>query len=225
MPSENDTELTGNELALNDDSLNAIRNYFNNVLDTTQQWIDYAQANASDPAVTQEAALVVRQNIEDMKGQIALTTNLLGQAVRVIGGQQEAITELTDQRDEAVTEANTIRAEMEERETQAYENGWAEAIDNYEPDPYWIEDIVNEEVLERESQLSDEITCVAARLRQRGEAHDADELEAALGLSNEMKERAEELLSRAQKILWNSPLPVEESDDDDDLDDAEDDAA
>lgn len=225
MLSENESELTGNELALNDDSLNAIRSYFNNVLDTTQQWIDYAQANASDPAVAQEAALVVRQNIEDMKGQIALTTNLLDHAVRLIGGQAAAIEELTDQRDEAVTETNTLRAEMSEQKALAHSAGFDEAKSLYELDPDQMDEILDEEITEREADLDETIHGVAADLRHIGEIHDADQLEAAHGLSLEMRQRTEELLVRAQQVVFVHLLDEQLGEDDSEDEDAEDDAA
>ncbi|MCC7449619.1 MAG: hypothetical protein IT324_19520 [Anaerolineae bacterium] len=228
-----DDDLIGNKLVLNDDNLNAIRAYFNNALDTTQQWIDYAQANADDPAVAQEASLVIRRNMEDIRGQIALTTNLLGHAVRLISGQQAAIEEVTDQRDqialqhdEAVTELNTVRAEMDEQKALARQAGFDEAESMYTLDPEQMNDIIDEEITERDYEFAETIQSLAAQLRASGEAHQADEMENALGLSMEMRAKAEALKAHAEQIVFERGLMAEEGEIDwTEDDETEDDAA
>lgn len=226
-----DNGLTGNELTINDANLNAIRAYFDEVVDSTQQWIAYAQANANDPQAVQEASLAIQQGVEEIKAHAVLTTEALGKAVRLIGGLQAANEELADQRDdiaakhdEVVTELNTVRAEMEETKQEAYSEGYSDGQEEYEIDPYWMEDIISEEVAERERGLFDDVQHIASQLRQMGEAHDADELEAALGLSAEMREKAQELLSRAQMIVWNRTM-LEDDEPIEDEEDAEVDAA
>ena len=202
-----DNELTGNELTISDANLQTIRTWFEDKVGNAQQWLDYVAANAGDEGVVQEATLAIKQNMTDINQLMTQTTEALGKAVRMMGGMQAANQELARQRDEAITELNTVRAETEDRVRDAYEEGFSDGEEEGPMiDPDWMEEIVTEEIDERERSLFDEVQHVATLLRDMGEAHDADELEAALGLSAEMREKAQELLSRAQMIVWNRSM-------------------
>lgn len=220
-----DNELTGNELTISDANLQTIRTWFEDKFGNAQQWLDYAAANAGNESVVQEAALAVKQNMADINQLMTQTAEALGKSLRMMSGMQAANEELARQRDEiaikhdeAITELNTVKAEVEERVRDAYEEGYCDGEEEGPMiDPEWMDEIVSEEVDERERSLFDEVQHVATQLRDMGEAHDADELEAALGLSAEMRERAKELLSRAQMIVWNRSM----LEDDDSIEDEE----
>lgn len=213
-----DNELTGNELTISDANLQTIRTWFEDKFGNAQQWLDYAAANAGNESVVQEAALAVKQNMADINQLMTQTAEALGKSLRMMSGMQAANEELARQRDEAITELNTVKSEAEERVRNAYEEGYCDGEEEGPMiDPEWMDEIVSEEVDERERSLFDEVQHVATLLRDMGEAHDADELEAALGLSSEMRERAKELLSRAQMIVWNRSM----MEDDDSVEDEE----
>ena len=213
-----DNELTGNELTISDANLQTIRTWFEDKFGNAQQWLDYAAANAGNESVVQEAALAVKQNMADINQLMTQTAEALGKSLRMMSGMQAANEELARQRDEAITELNTVKSEAEERVRNAYEEGYCDGEEEGPMiDPEWMDEIVSEEVDERERSLFDEVQHVATQLRDMGEAHDADELEAALGLSAEMRERAKELLSRAQMIVWNRSM----LEDDDSIEDEE----
>ena len=220
-----DNELTGNELTISDANLQTIRTWFEDKVGNAQQWLDYVAANAGDEGVVQEATLAIKQNMTDINQLMTQTAEALGKSLRMMSGMQAANEELARQRDEiaikhdeAITELNTVKAEVEERVRDAYEEGYCDGEEEGPMiDPEWMDEIVSEEVDERERSLFDEVQHVATQLRDMGEAHDADELEAALGLSSEMRERAKELLSRAQMIVWNRSM----LEDDDSIEDEE----
>lgn len=217
-----DNGLTGNELSISDANLNTIRTYFEGIAGNAQQWIEYAQANAGNEEAVQEAAVAIRQNVEQMGALVLQTTEALGKAVRVIGGMQAANEELTEQRDmiaakhdEAVTELNTLQAETAEREALARQAGFNEAESMYTLDPEQMHDIIDEEITERDYELVETIQSLAVQLRAYGEAHQADEMENALGLSMEMRAKAEALKAHAEQIVFERGLMAEEGDWDD----------
>jgi hypothetical protein len=148
----------------------------------------------------QGALVVVDQQLQVMADQISLQAAL-------IVGQNEVISVLEEQRDDA-------RAEAEE----AYNEGWSEAIDNYEPDPYWIEDIVNEEVAERENAIVESADYAADKLRTVGEADLAAEIEEKVKQALSLRDEAEKLIARGHNVAWQKrqnqlPLVIDQPED------------
>lgn len=144
------------------------------------------QAGQNEDA--QGALVVVDQQLQVMAEQIGLQAAL-------IAGQQEVI-ETQGEQIEALIE------NMEQAKSDAYEEGYEEGI-NEDPDPYWVEEMIAEEVSFREDAIQREAEYAADKLRTVGEHDLAAEIEEKVKLAVSLKEEAERLVERGNNVAWS----------------------
>ncbi len=150
---------------------------------------------AGQPDAAQGALVVVDQQLSVMAEQISLQAALLV-------GQQAVIETLEEQRDEALDQVEMIADTVEEAKQDAYQNGYADGQEEYEIDPYWMEEIVDEEIAEREHQIIDNASYAAGKLRTVGEADLAAEIEEKVKRAVDLRDEAERLIERGHDVAW-----------------------
>lgn len=162
------------------------------------------QAGQTDDA--QGALVVVDQQLQVMAEQISLSAAL-------IAGQQEVI-EMQGEQIEGLIE------NMEQAKNDAYEAGYEEGQNEYEPDPYWIEDMISEEAAARQNEIIDNAAFAADKLRTVGEHDLASEIEEKAKQAITLRTEAERLIERGNATAWRKrqnqlPLVIEQTEDSD----------
>lgn len=162
------------------------------------------QAGQTDDA--QGALVVVDQQLQVMAEQISLSAAL-------IAGQQEVI-EMQGEQIEGLIE------NMEQAKNDAYEAGYEEGQNEYEPDPYWIEDMISEEAAARQNEIIDNAAFAADKLRTVGEHDLASEIEEKAKQAITLRTEAERLIERGNATAWQKrqnqlPLVIEQTEDSD----------
>jgi len=148
------------------------------------------QAGQTDDA--QGALVVVDQQLQVMAEQISLSAALIAGQQEVIETQREQIENLIEN--------------MEAVKTDAYMDGYQEGFDEgteADPDPYWLEEVISEEVYHRERAIEREADYAADKLRTVGEHDLATEIEEKVKRAIELKDEAEKLIERGNNIAWS----------------------
>lgn len=163
------------------------------------------QAGQTDAA--ESAMVVVDQQLQVMQEQVAVQAALIAGQTEVIEMQQGQIENLIEN--------------MENVKNDAYQDGYSDGQDEYELDPYYLDEIISEEVAERERQLERESGWAADKLRTVGEHDLASEIEEKVKRAVELKDEAERLIERGNTIAWQKrqnqlPLVIDQTEDSDD---------
>lgn len=147
------------------------------------------QAGQAEEA--QGALVVVDGALQVMAEQIGLQAALIAGQNEVITTQQEQVENLIEN--------------MEDAKQESYQDGYRDGVEEAEyadPDPYWLESVIDEEVAERERQLERESGWAADKLRTVGEHDLAAEIEEKVKRAVELKDEAEKLIERGNNIAW-----------------------
>lgn len=147
---------------------------------------DAMQAGQAEEA--QGALVVVDQQLQVMAEQISLSAALIAGQTEVIETQQGQIENLIES--------------MEEAKQDAYQDGYSDGQDEFEPDAFWLEDMIAEEVYDREHEIERTATYAADKLRTVGEHDLAAEIEEKVKRAVELKDEAEKLIERGNNIAW-----------------------
>lgn len=173
----------------------------------------YAALNAAWNAMqagqaneAQGALVVANGALQVMEEQISLQAALLAGQNEVIETQQEQI--------------EALIGNMEQAKNDAYEEGYEEGV-NEDPDPYWLESIIDEEVAARERQLERESGWAADKLRTVGETDLAAEIEDKVKRAIDLRTEAEKLIERGNSVAWQKrqnqlPMVLDTDEDSDD---------
>lgn len=161
---------------------------------------------AGQTAQAESAMVVVDQQLQVMQEQVAVQAAL-------IAGQQEVIETQDAQIEELI-------GSMEDVKNDAYQEGYSDAYDEGvgEPDPYWLEEVITEEVYERERQFEEGAGFAADKLRTVGEHDLAAEIEEKVKQAVALKEEAERLIDRGHNVAWQKrqnqlPLVIDQPED------------
>jgi hypothetical protein len=159
----------------------------------------------------QGALVVVDQQLQVMADQISLQAAL-------IVGQNEVISVLEEQRDDARNQVEMIAESVEQAKQDAYEEGYQEGA-NEDPDPYWLEEVIEEEVFERQHQIVESADYAADKLRTVGEADLAAEIEEKVKQALSLRDEAERLIERGHSVAWQKrqnqlPMVLDTSEED-----------
>lgn len=163
------------------------------------------QAGQTEQA--QNALVQVDGALQVMAEQVSLSAALIAGQNEVIEMQQGQIENLIET--------------MEEAKQDAYQDGYSDGQDEYEVDPYWLAEIVDEEVAEREREIEDNASFAADKLRTVGEHDLASEIEEKVKQAVALKEEAEKLIERGNATAWQKrqnqlPLVIDQTEDSDD---------
>jgi DNA-binding ferritin-like protein (Dps family) len=166
------------------------------------------QAGQTEAATN--AMVVVDQQLQVMQEQVAVQASL-------IAGQQEVI-------DTQGEQIEALIENMEDAKQESYQDGYRDGVEEAEyadPDPYWLESVIDEEVAERERQLERESGWAADKLRTVGEHDLAAEIEEKAKQAVTLKEEAEKLIERGNATAWQKrqnqlPLVIDQTEDSDD---------
>jgi hypothetical protein len=148
------------------------------------------QAGQADEA--QGALVVVDQQLQVMAEQIGIQAAL-------IAGQNEVI-ETQGEQIEALIE------DMEQAKSDAYQDGYRDGVEEAEyaePDPYWLEEVIAEEVSNQQYAILDSAGYAADKLRTVGEHDLATEIEEKVKQAMSLREEAEKLIERGSTVAWN----------------------
>lgn len=166
------------------------------------------QAGQTDAA--QGALVVVDQQLQVMAEQIGLQASLIVGQDAVIQTQQGQIENLIEN--------------MEDAKQDAYQDGYRDGVEEAEyadPDPYWLEEVISEEIYEREHAIQDSASYAADKLRTVGEHDLAMEIEEKVKQAMALKEEAERLVDRGHTIAFQKrqnqlPLVIDQPEDSED---------
>lgn len=164
---------------------------------------------AGQTAQAESAMVVVDQQLQVMQEQVAVQAALIAGQTEVIETQEEQI--------------EALIGSMEDVKNDAYQEGYADGQDEGagEPDPYWLEEVISEEVYERERQFEDGAGYAADKLRTVGEHDLAAEIEEKVKQAITLRDEAEKLIERGNATAWHKrqnqlPLVIDQPEDEGD---------
>jgi hypothetical protein len=147
------------------------------------------QAGQADEA--QGALVAANGALQVMEEQISLQAALLAGQQEVIETQQGQIENLIESMEQVKTDSYM----------DGYQEGYDEGVDS-DPDPYWLEEVIAEEVSNQQYAILDNAGYAADKLRTVGEHDLAAEIEEKAKRAIDLRTEAEKLIERGSTVAW-----------------------